>query len=149
MTQCRAGELGEESLDQVEPGAVLGREGKFETTVRLGGEPGLRLLGDVSRVIVEDQLDRGVGRIGGVEEFQELDELAAAMAVPDQGMDFTGEEINPSQQTERAVALVLKVTREARMHARYWRQIRCCVRDRLDTRLLVVADDRHRLSLLF
>jgi hypothetical protein len=34
------------------------------------------------------QLDRGVGRIGGVEELEEFDEFAAAMAVLDQGMDL-------------------------------------------------------------
>ena len=30
VAQHRAGELGEEALDEIEPGAVLGREGKFE-----------------------------------------------------------------------------------------------------------------------
>jgi hypothetical protein len=35
-------------------------------------------------VIVENQLDRRVGRTGGIEQFEEFDELAAAVAVPDQ-----------------------------------------------------------------
>ena len=117
MAQRRTSELGEEALDKVEPGAVLEREGKFETAVRLDGEPIPGLLGDVSGVIVEDQLDGGVGGIGSVEQFEELDELTAAMAILDQGVNLTSEEIDPSQQTERAVALVFKVTREARMHA--------------------------------
>ena len=56
MAQHRAGELGEEAFDQVEPGAVLGREGEFEAAVRLGGEPGLGLLGDVGGMIIEDSL---------------------------------------------------------------------------------------------
>ena len=30
MAQHRAGELGEEALDEIEPGAVFGREGEFE-----------------------------------------------------------------------------------------------------------------------
>ena len=34
MAQRRTSELGEEALDKVEPRAVLGREGKFETAVR-------------------------------------------------------------------------------------------------------------------
>jgi hypothetical protein len=49
-------------------------------------------------VIVENQLDRRVGRTGGIEQFEEFDELAAAVAVPDQGMDFAGDQIDPSQQ---------------------------------------------------
>ena len=57
-------------------------------------------------MIVEDQLDRGVGRIGGVEKLEELDELAAAMAIPDQGMDLAGDEIDAGQQADRAVALI-------------------------------------------
>ena len=31
-----------------------------------------------SGMIVEDQLDRGAGRIGGIEKLEEFDELAAA-----------------------------------------------------------------------
>ena len=34
MAQNRAGELGEEALDEVEPGAVLGREGELESAGR-------------------------------------------------------------------------------------------------------------------
>src|SRR5437773_4692379 len=100
MAQRGTSELGEEALDQIEPRTVLGREGKPETAVRLCGEPSLRLLGDMSGMIVEDQLDRGVGRIGGVEQFEEFDELTAAMAILDQGMNLAGEEIDPSKQTE-------------------------------------------------
>ena len=56
-------------------------------------------------MIVEDQLDRGAGRIGGIEKLEEFDELAAAMAIPDQSMDFAVEQIDAGQQAERAVAL--------------------------------------------
>jgi hypothetical protein len=35
-----------------------------------------------------------VGRIGGVEELEEFDEFAAAMAVLDQGMDRAGDKID-------------------------------------------------------
>ncbi len=44
VAQDRASKLGEEALDEVEPGAVLGGEGEFETAGRLTGEPGLCLL---------------------------------------------------------------------------------------------------------
>ena len=67
VTQDGAGEFGKEPLDEIEPGAVLWREGEFEATRRLLGEPRFGFLGDVRGVIVEDQLDRGVGRIGGVD----------------------------------------------------------------------------------
>ena len=47
MAQHRAGELGEEALDEIEPGAMLGREYEFKPAGRLIGEPSLCLLGDV------------------------------------------------------------------------------------------------------
>src|ERR1700720_1479012 len=39
VTQHRAGELGEEALDEIEPGTMLGCEGEFEAADRLFGEP--------------------------------------------------------------------------------------------------------------
>ena len=90
VAQHRAGELGEEALDEIEPGAVLGREGEFEAADRLIGEPSLGLLGDVCGMIVKDQPDRRMGRIGGIDELEEFDELAAAMAVLDQGVNLAG-----------------------------------------------------------
>jgi len=133
VAQDGTGELGEEAFDQVEPRTVLRREGERKAAVRLSGEPRFGLPGDVSGMIVEDQLDRGIGWIGGVEKFEELDELATAMAILDQGMDLSGEEIDPGEETERAVALVLEVAREAWIDPRLGRQIRCCVRDCLET----------------
>ena len=47
---------------------MLGREHEFETTSRLIGEPGPGFLGDMRGMIVEDQLDRCMGRIGGIDE---------------------------------------------------------------------------------
>jgi hypothetical protein len=55
VAEHRAGKLGEEALDQIEPGAVFGREGEFKATGGLGGEKGLGLLGNMRGVIVEDQ----------------------------------------------------------------------------------------------
>jgi hypothetical protein len=37
VAQDRTGELGEEALDEVEPGAVLGCEGELEATIRSRG----------------------------------------------------------------------------------------------------------------
>src|ERR1700723_1736805 len=131
--------------DQVEPGAVLGREGKVEAAWRPGVEPGSGFPRNVCGMIVEDQLDRGAGRIGGIEKLEEFDELAAAVALPDERVDLAGEQIDPGQQAERAMAFVLMIPREARMAAWHWRPIRCRRGDGLDSRLLVVRDDRDRL----
>ena len=39
VAQHRAGELGEEALDEIEPGTMLGCEGEFEAADRLFGKP--------------------------------------------------------------------------------------------------------------
>jgi hypothetical protein len=65
VAQDGAGELGEEALDQVEPGAVLGREGESEPAGGLLGEPSPRLPRDVRGMIVEDQVDRRMRRRAG------------------------------------------------------------------------------------
>ena len=70
VAQDGAGELGEEALDEIERGAVVGREGEFETVRRLACKRGSGLLGNVCGMIVEDKLDRGIGRIGGVERLR-------------------------------------------------------------------------------
>jgi hypothetical protein len=75
------------------------REGKLEAAGRSSGEPSCGFSGDVRGMIVEDQLDRGASRIGGIEKLEEFDELSAAVAVSDEGMDLPGEQINPGQQT--------------------------------------------------
>ena len=82
--------LEKKALDEVEPRAMRGREDEFETASRLIGEPGPGFLGDVCGMIVEDQLDRRMGRIGGIDELKEFDEFAAAMAVLDQGVKVRG-----------------------------------------------------------
>src|SRR5437870_13770001 len=95
VAQDRSGELGEEALDKVEPGAVLGCERELEAAGRSSGEPSFGLSGDVRGMIVEDQLDRGAGRICCIEQLEELDELSAAVAVSDQSMHLAGEQIDP------------------------------------------------------
>ena len=79
-----AGELRKKALNEIEPGAVFRCEGEFEAASGLIGKPSSGLLGDVGGMIVENQLDRRMGRIGGIEKREEFDELAAAMAIPDQ-----------------------------------------------------------------
>jgi hypothetical protein len=52
VAQHGAGELGKETLDQVEPGAVRGREGEFEAMRGLLSDPGSGLSGAVRGMIV-------------------------------------------------------------------------------------------------
>jgi hypothetical protein len=54
-------------------------------------------------MIVEDQLDRGACRIGGVEKLEEFDEFPAAMAILDQRMDLAGDEVDAGQQADGGV----------------------------------------------
>ena len=75
-----AGELGEEALDEIEPGAVFGRVDERRSVLRTAGRAKPCLLGYVGGMIVEDELDRGRGRMGGVEQLQEFDEFARAMS---------------------------------------------------------------------
>src|SRR6202049_487298 len=97
-------------------------------------------------MIVEDELDGGTGWIGDVKKLEEFDELWAAVAILDKSVDLAGEQINPRQQTERAMALVLVIAREGRRGAGHGWQIRRRRGYGLDTRLFVVGDDRHRLA---
>ena len=79
MAQDRARPLGKKALDEVEPGTVGRREGEGKAPRGMRHQPSRRLARDVRRMVVEDDLDRGVGRMGGVEELEELDEFPAAM----------------------------------------------------------------------
>ena len=63
---------------------MLRGEHEGEPAVWLGGKPAVGLSGDVCRVVVKDQLDRGVGWIGGIALFEKADELSRAMAVSTQ-----------------------------------------------------------------
>ncbi len=77
VAQNGAGKLGKEAFDEIEPAAVLGGEGEFEAAGGRLGEPSFGFLGNVRGMIVEDQLDRRVSWIGGVEKIEEFDEFAA------------------------------------------------------------------------
>ena len=74
-------------------------------------------------MIVEDQLDRRRGRIGRIAKLEEFDERAASVAVLDQGMDLTGQQFDPGQPADRAVALILMIACDGRMSAGGGRQV--------------------------
>jgi hypothetical protein len=115
---------------------------KGETALWLGGQPLLGFLGDMGRVVVEDHFDSGVRGVSGVEFLEQTDELPRAMAILDTGVNFAGEQVNPREQAQRAMTLVLMIARPARMRSRLRWQVRRGASDRLDTRLLVTGDDR-------
>jgi hypothetical protein len=137
-----SGHLGEEPFHQVEPGAVFRGKHQGEAALWLGGKPPVGLLGDVCRVVVEDQLDSGVRRIGGVDFLEKADELPRAMPILDTGVNLAGEQIDPGEQAQRAMAFAFMLTRPARMRPRLRWQVGRSAADRLDARLLVVGDDR-------
>ena len=68
-------------------------------------------------MIIEDQLDRGMDRIGGVEKLEKFDEFATAVAILDEGVNLAGQQINPGQQADCAIALVFMIAREGRAPA--------------------------------
>jgi hypothetical protein len=68
-----------------------------------------------AEMIVENQLDRRMGRVGGIEKLEEFDELMAAMAILDQSVNLTGEQIDAGQQADRAITLIFMIAREGRM----------------------------------
>src|ERR1700747_3129033 len=104
---------------------MLGREGELEAAGRLMGEPSAGLLGGVRGMSIKDDVERRMGWIGRVEKLEKLDELTAAMAILDQGVNLTGEQIDAGHQGDRAVGLVLMLAREGAVHARHRRQIGC------------------------
>ena len=49
-------------------------------------------------MIVEDQVDRRASWVGVIEELEELDELAAAVAILDEGVNFAGQQIDAASK---------------------------------------------------
>jgi hypothetical protein len=82
VTKDGARSFSKEALDKIEPGAVLGGEHELEAFVRSGRQPSLGFFGDVRRVIVQDDFDRRRRGVGGVEQTEEFDKFATAVAIP-------------------------------------------------------------------
>src|SRR3974390_1903797 len=97
------------------------REGERKAANRLRGKPARGLARDMDGMVVENDLDRGVGRVSPIEELKKLDEFAAAVAFLDQGMDVTGEQIDTRHQGQGAVALVPVFGHHGRADAGKWR----------------------------
>src|ERR1700735_372915 len=101
------------------PSTRLSQEPCFGVNTRVkrpsGGEPPVGFFGNVRRMVVEDQLDGGIGRISGVKLLEETNELARSMAISDAGVDLAGEQVDPGQQAQRAVALIFMIACPARL----------------------------------
>ena len=98
MAEDRTGELREEALDEVEPGAMLGREGELKSAGGLLGQPSSGFPRDMRGMIVENQMDRRVGRVGRIKKLEELDKLAAAVAILHQGVNLAGQQVDPASK---------------------------------------------------
>jgi hypothetical protein len=59
---------------------LLGRKDEFEAPRWLTGKPGTGLFRDVGGMIIEDQPDCRVGRIGGVKKVEKFDEGRVSQA---------------------------------------------------------------------
>jgi hypothetical protein len=99
---------------------------ELEAVRALIGKPGFGLLGDVGGMIIEHQLDRCAGRIGGVRSLRNSMNSRLRW------------------RADRLVALIFVLVRRS-MHAGLGRQIRGGRCDGPDTRLLIVRDNRNRI----
>ena len=75
-TQDRARHFREEALDQVEPGAMLWCKHEAEAALALCGKPLVGFLRHVRRMIVQNNLDRGIRRVGRIELLEKANEFA-------------------------------------------------------------------------
>src|ERR1700739_4461125 len=123
------------------------REGKAPDWLR--GEPSRGLARDMSGVVVENNLNGGIGGVGRVKQLEELDEFAAPAAFLEQSMEVTGEEIDPCHQGQGAVALVFVIAHHSRAFARQGWAIRRGRSDRLDPGLLVIRDEGEAPAAVF
>src|SRR6478752_407088 len=121
---------------------MLWSEDEAEAAITLSGEPSVGFLGHMRRVIVENDLDRRVGRVGCIKLLEKADEFARTVAVFDAGVNLSGEQVDPREQAQCPKALVFMVACNARMLARYQRQVRGGVGDCLDAGLLIIRDER-------
>ncbi len=82
LPQERVRHLAKERFDQIEPRTMLGR---VNITKAVGSrcQVGARLLGDVGRMIIQNNPNRHPGRIMGVQVFEQRDEFPAAMTLLD------------------------------------------------------------------
>src|SRR5512132_2297483 len=99
------GELGEEALDGVEPGAGGRREVEDEARVAL--QPRLDLRVFVRGVVVEDDVHDLADRHGGLGAVQKPDELLMAVALHAAADDLALEYVERGEERRRAVSFLI------------------------------------------
>ena len=77
---------------------------------------------------------------GPCAELAEFDEFAAAMRVPDQGVNLAADEVDSGQQAHRAVSFDSRAEVACTLGSGVSQSGGC---DRLYYRLLALGDDRH------
>src|SRR5206468_6310429 len=108
----------------------------FET-IGTCGQKGSGLLRDVGRMIVQNEPNGAVRRVGGVEVLQQGDKLPAAMTPLDVRRYMTGMQVKGRQDGASPQAFILVVTGQSRVPARHRRQVGSRRGEGLHSRLLV------------
>ncbi len=131
------GELGEEALDGVEPGA--GSRRKMEAPARMSAKPRPNFRVLVGGVVVEDDVNELSGRNLGLDGVQEADKLLMAMALHIAADDGSVEDVERGEQRRRAIAFVVMGHRAGAAFLQG--QTGLCAVERLDLALLI--DRQH------
>ena len=133
-----SGDLGEEPLDHVKPGARGG--GEVQMKARMPLEPALYGWGFVRAIIVDDEVQIEIGRRPFVDGLEEAEELAMPVARHALADDGAIEHVEGGKQRRGAVALV--VVRHCPAAALLHRQPRLGAVEGLDLALFI--DRQHQ-----
>ena len=76
---------------------MLRNKHKAEAAIRLAIKPPSGFLGDMRRVVVEDDFDGGIRRIGGVHFLEKRDKFPRAMAIFNTGMNVPRAQVDAGQ----------------------------------------------------
>ena len=99
VAQESARHLAEERLDEIQPGSVFGRQNIMEP-IGTGRQVGLGLLGEVRRMVIQDQTQDPIRRVESIQVLEQSDEFAAAMPPLDPGGYVTGVQIQGRQDEQ-------------------------------------------------
>ena len=144
MPEKRSANLGEEGLHQIEPGPMLGRVDILKP-VGTSRQVGPSLLGDMGRMVAQNDPDPGMRRIVGVQILEKGDEFLAPMPFLDPGDDLAGGEIQGGQDRGRSQSDIFVVPRHGRMLSGNGRPVGGRQPQGLDSLLLVQADRVDRV----
>ena len=109
--QPALGELGEETLDRIEPGARGRREMEDET--RVTRQPGHDFGVLVGGIVVENDMDHLAGRHPRLDGIEKADELLMAVSLHTLPDDLAFEHVESGKQGRGAVALIVVGERAA------------------------------------